>query len=191
MSDTLEKNASSHTYADYKAWELKPSERYEIIYGEAYAVSAPSAFHQSMLIELSRQIANFLVGKPCKVYPAPYDVRLYYEEDESDDTVVQPDISVVCDKKKRDPEGCRGAPDFIVEILSLSNTTIEMQRKFNVYRDAGVREYWVLDNEYKTLTVYLFNGNNSMSSRSYGEKDIAPVTVLDGLSIELGPVFLE
>jgi Uma2 family endonuclease len=189
MADALEQN--TFTYADYKAWQLKPGERYEIIYGEAYAMSAPNAFHQAMLVELSRQIANFLVGKPCKVYPAPYDVRLYYEEDESDDTVVQPDISVVCDAQKRGSEGCRGAPDFVAEILSPSNTAIEMQRKFEVYRDAGVREYWVLNGKDKSLTVYLFNGNNSMSSRSYGEKDSAPLTVLEGLSIELGPVFTE
>jgi Uma2 family endonuclease len=179
------------TYADYKAWELKPGERYEIIDGEAYAMSAPNAFHQAMLMELSKQIAVFLTGKPCKVYPAPYDVRLFYEEDESDDTVVQPDISVVCDKEKRGPEGCRGAPDFVAEILSPSNTAIEMQRKFEVYRDAGVREYWVLNSKDKSLTVYLFNGNNSMSSRSYGEKETAPVAVLEGLSINLEPVFTE
>jgi Uma2 family endonuclease len=191
MSDAMEKNAYLHTYADYKAWELKPGERYEIIYGEAYAMSAPNAYHQSMLMELSKQIAIFLTGKPCKVYPAPYDVRLYYEEDESDDTVVQPDISVVCDEKKRGHEGCRGAPDLVVEILSPSNTAFEMQRKFNVYRDASVREYWVLDSVNKYLTVYLFNSDNSIISRSYSEKDLAPVTVLDGLSIELAPIFTE
>jgi Uma2 family endonuclease len=190
MADALEKDAPIYTYADYKAWELKPGERYEIIYGEAYAMSAPNAHHQAMLMELSKQIAVFLTGKPCKVYPAPYDVRLFYEEDESDDTVVQPDISIVCNAKKRGPEGCRGAPDFIAEILSPSNTAIEMQRKFEIYRDAGVREYWVLSNEYKSLTVYLFEGNNAVT-RSYGEKGSAPVTVLDGLSIELEPVFAE
>ena len=184
----IQENETHWTYADYKAWELKPGERYELIYGEAYAMSAPNAAHQIMLMELSRQFANFLVGKPCKVIAAPYDVRLFYEEDESDDTVVQPDLVVVCDERKRGAEGCRGAPDFAAEILSPSNTAIEMQRKFNVYRDAGVREYWVLDNEYKTLTVYIFDGEK-MISRSYGEKDSAPVAVLDGLVIELGPVF--
>ena len=178
------------TYADYKAWELKPGERYEIIYGEAYAMSAPNAAHQAMLAELVRQFANFLVGKPCKVYPAPYDVRLFYAEDESDDTVVQPDLSVVCGRKKQGKEGCRGAPDLVVEILSPSNTAIEMQRKFNVYRDAGVREYWVLDNEHKTLTVYLFQGGKIIS-RTYSEQDSAPVFVLKGLSIELELVFAE
>jgi len=176
------------TYADYKAWELKPGERYEIIYGEAYAMSAPNAFHQSMLAEMVRQIANFLAGKECKVYPAPYDVRLFYEEDESDDTVVQPDISVICDREKRGKEGCRGAPDFLVEILSPSNSAIEMQRKHNLYREAGVREYWVLDGENKELTVYLFENG---TIRSYGEKERVPVTVLKGLSVELEPVFAE
>jgi Uma2 family endonuclease len=190
------------TYADYKAWELKPRERYEIINGEAYAMAAPNAFPQSILTELLKQIANFLTDKPCKVYPAPYDVRLFYKEDETDNTVVQPDISVICDKKKRGFEGCHGAPDFVVEILSPSNTAIEMRRKFNIYREAGVREYWVLDGEDKTLTVYLFEGKLPVASgptadvdqlitRSYGEKDKVPVTVLNGLSIELEPVFAE
>jgi Uma2 family endonuclease len=193
MSDALLKEDAENqpwTYADYKAWELKPRERYEIIYGEAYAMSAPNAFHQSMLMELSKQFAVFLTGKPCKVYPAPYDVRLFYEEDESDDTVVQPDLSVICHKEKRGKEGCRGAPDLVAEILSPSNTAIEMQRKFNVYHEAGVREYWVLDGEEKTLTVYLFEGEKIIS-RKYGEKDTVPVAVLDGLSIELEPVFTE
>jgi Uma2 family endonuclease len=189
MADALEKYPDRKwTYADYKAWELKPRERYEIIYGEAYAMAAPNTAHQSMLMELSRQFANFLVGKPCKVYPAAFDVRLFYEEDESDDPVVQPDITVICDAKKIGKEGCRGAPDLVVEILSPSNTAIEMQRKFDLYRDAGVREYWVLNNEHKTLTVYLFDGEKFIS-RTYGEKDTAPVSVLNGISIELAPVF--
>jgi len=189
MADALEAPEKKWTYADYKAWELKQGERYEVIYGEAYAMSAPNDDHQTILMELGRQFANFLVGKPCKVYPAPYDVRLFYEEDESDDTVVQPDITVICDKEKRGFEGCRGAPDFVAEILSPSNTAIEMQRKFNLYRTAGVREYWVLDNDHKTLTVYLFD-NEKVISRIYSEKDTAPVSVLNGLSIELGPVFI-
>jgi Uma2 family endonuclease len=192
MADALEQplRKTHWTYADYKKWELSEGERYEIIDGEAYAMSAPNAFHQTMLTELLKQIAVFLTGKPCKVYPAPYDVRLFYEEDESDDTVVQPDISVVCDKEKRGSEGCRGAPDFVAEILSPSNTAIEMQRKFQIYRDAGVREYWVLDSKHKSLTIYLFEGNNAVTC-SYGEKDTAPITVLEGLSIDLEPVFTE
>jgi len=190
LQETPDANNGHWTYADYKAWELKTGERYEIIHGEAYAMSAPNAAHQSMLMELSRQFANFLVGKLCKVYAAPYDVRLFCEEDESDGTVVQPDLSVICDEKKRGKEGCRGAPDLVVEILSPSNTAIEMQRKFHVYCEAGVTEYWVLEGEYKSLTVYLFEGEKTIT-RTYGEKDIVPVATLKGLSIELASVFAE
>jgi len=184
-----ESEAVHWTYADYKDWELKSCERYEIIHGEAFAMSAPNAYHQSILTELLKQIAVFLTGRECKVYPAPYDVRLFYEEDERDDTVVQPDVSVVCAKEKRGKEGCCGAPDLVAEILSPSNTAIEMQRKLNLYREAGVRD-WVLDGDHKTLNVYLFGGEETIT-RAYGEKDGAPVTVLPGLSIDLGPVFEE
>ena len=179
------------TYADYKAWELAPGERYEIIDGEAYAMAAPNTYHQAMLMELIRQIANYLVGKPCKVFPAPFDVRLFYQEDESDDTVVQPDIVVICDKEKRGKEGCRGAPDFVVEILSPSNTATEMQTKFDLYRNAGVREYWVLDGEHKRLHAYQFEDGKIAAFASYGAADKAPVGIFDAFTVDLAPVFEE
>jgi Uma2 family endonuclease len=179
------------TYAEYKDWELQLGERYEIIYGEAYAMAAPNTSHQAILTELLRQMANYFAGKSCKVYPAPFDVRLFYAQDESDDTVVQPDITVICDEKKRGKEGCRGAPDFIAEILSPSNTAIEMQAKFDLYRRAGVREYWVLDGEHKRLHAYLFEDGKIASFASYGAQENAPAGIFDGLTIELPPVFAE
>ncbi|MDR1636807.1 MAG: Uma2 family endonuclease, partial [Treponema sp.] len=115
------------TYADYKNWNPDEAGRYELIYGVAYAMAGANTVHQTMLGELFKQIAVFLTGKPCRVLPAPYDVRLFYEENESDDTVLQPDIIVVCDARKLGKEGCRGAPDFVTEILSPSNTAVEMQ----------------------------------------------------------------
>jgi Uma2 family endonuclease len=178
------------TYADYKNWNPDEIGRYELIYGVAYAMAGPNARHQSMLMELSKQIAVYLTGKSCKVYPAPYDVRLFYDEDEGDDTVVQPDISVICDQKKRGPEGCRGAPDFVAEILSPSNTASEMERKFKLYRQAGVREYWVLDGESGILHTHRFE-DGQILSRFYGPNENAPVEVLPGLEISLGPVFAE
>jgi len=178
------------TYADYKEWELAEGERYEIIYGEAYAMSAPNTYHQLILAELFKQIAVYLTGKPCKVIPAPFDVRLFYADDESDDTVVQPDITIICDRKKIGPEGGRGAPDFIAEILSPSNTAIEMESKFHLYRDAGVREYWVLDPENKTLHVYNFK-DNAIFPRTYKSTDRAKVEIFDDLEIDLEPVFAE
>jgi len=179
-----------YTYADYKEWELAEGERFEIIYGEAYAMSAPNTYHQSILMELAKQIAVYLSGKPCKVFPAPFDVRLFYADDESDDTVVQPDITIICDRKKIGPEGGRGAPDFVAEILSPSNTAIEMERKFHLYREAGVREYWVLDTEHKSLHVYNFK-NNAIFPRTYKSTDRAKVEIFDDLEIDLEPVFAE
>jgi Uma2 family endonuclease len=176
------------TYAEYKTWKPEKFERYEVIYGIAYMMAAPNAYHQLVLGELLKQIAIFLTGKPCKVFPAPFDVRLFYKEDESDDTVVQPDISVVCDARKRGPEGCRGAPDFVAEILSPSNTASEMVRKFELYRQAGVREYWVIDPDNKMLHTHRFE-DGQILTRFYNKNDAAPVDILSGLEIALEPVF--
>jgi Uma2 family endonuclease len=196
MSDALLKTDRLFTYADYKNWELAPGERYELIYGAAYAMSAPNRYHQRISGELFRQIANYLYGKPCEVYAAPFDVRLFYEAEEDDDTVVQPDIVVICDKEKRGTEGGRGAPDFVAEILSPGNTAIEMERKFRLYRQAGVREYWVVNPENKGITAYRFTDAAGLHAeqvlvRSYGAKGTAPVAVLPGLDIALESVFAE
>jgi len=191
---------TNYTYADYKSWELAQGERYEIIYGEAYAMSAPNTYHQSILMELAKQIANYLTGKTCKVFPAPFDVRLFYNEDDSDDTVVQPDITVICDPKKRGPEGGRGAPDFIAEILSPSNTAIEMERKFQIYREAGVKEYWILDPEHKILSVYNFK-DGAIFPKTYkaagnanpvcANSVCAKLSIFPDLEINLEAVFAE
>jgi Uma2 family endonuclease len=194
MADALEapEEKKLFTYADYKEWELAQGqgERYELIYGEAYAMAAPNAYHQTILTELIVQFVQYFRGKPCKVYPAPFDVRLFYDEDESDDTVVQPDLSVVCDEEKRGKEGCHGAPDLVVEILSPSNTAIEMERKFNLYRDAGVREYWVIDPEHKGIHSHIFRAGEIIT-RAFGSEGKAPVEIFKALEIDLAPVFAE
>jgi len=179
-----------YTYADYKGWELKPGERYELIHGAAYAMSAPSDYHQSISGEMFRQIANYLAGKPCKVRSAPYDVRLFYEEDESDEEVVQPDISVICDREKRGPEGCRGAPDMVVEILSPSNTAIGMEEKFHLYKDAGVREYWLVNPDKKTLKTHSFVGGKP-DIKIHAATDSVEVGIFPGFAVDLAPVFAE
>ena len=192
------------TYADYKEWDLKVGERYEIIYGEAFAMSGPNTRHQVISGEIFRQISNYLHGKPCKVFSAPYDVRLFYEEDESDDTVVQPDIMVICDKNKLGPEGCRGAPDLVIEILSPSNTALDMEYKFQVYRHAGVREYWVVSPETPAvikqgesfpasgggLTAYCFK-DGEILTRSYRNTDTVPVAIFPDLTIAMEQVYAE
>jgi Uma2 family endonuclease len=177
-----------YTYANYKSWELKPGERFELIYGQAYMMAAPRTKHQRVQARISYQIMNFLVGKPCEAFNAPFDVRLFYEEDESDDTVVQPDILVVCDQAKIGEEAIHGAPDLVVEILSPSNMATEMQRKLELYRVAGVREYWLADPENKLLIVYRLE-NGEYLPRRFAAADTAVSTILPGLEIPLSPVF--
>jgi Uma2 family endonuclease len=200
----LPQEGRTFTYADYKSWELEAGERFELIYGEAYAMAGPNTQHQEILMGLLGQVYIYLQGKPCKVFPAPYDVRLFYEEDESDDTVVQPDIMIICDKNKLGPEGCRGAPDLVVEILSPSNTAIEMERKFRLYRQAGVLEYWIVDPgtpveasqgrgsppANRGLKTYYFK-DSAIVTNSYGSGDTVPVAIFPDLNIALEQVFAE
>jgi len=184
----LPKEERRFTYADYKEWELAEGERYELIYGEAFAMASPSTRHQAVLREIFGQLYIYLRGKPCQVFPSPCDVRLFYEEDESDDTVVQPDIMVICDKDKIAEESCHGAPDLVVEILSPSNTATEMERKFVLYKEAGVREYWIVDSKNNTLKVHCFQ-DGTILTNTYKSADTVPVTILPGFSIALEQVF--
>jgi len=191
MSEAYElhgKEARKFTYADYREWELKPGERFELIHGEPYAMAAPNFTHQRIVAMLTSEFYTFLKSKPCRVIPAPYDVRLFYEEDENDDTVVQPDLVVVCDPKKIGEEGYHGAPDLVVEILSPSNTDMEMSRKFKLYHEAGVREYWIVDPKNKGITIHLFR-EDTIISHTYGNVGAAPVSILPGLQITLDDVF--
>jgi Uma2 family endonuclease len=127
-----------------------------------------------------------LKGKPCKVYAAPFSVRLFPAADLSDDTVVEPDIVVVCDSRKLDDRGCNGAPDLIIEILSPSTTRHDKILKFRKYREAGVREYWVLSPEEKNFVVYILK-NGEYAASAYD--DTVPVAVLPGCEIDLKTVF--
>jgi len=183
-----EKEERRFTYADYKEWELDEGERYELIDGEAFAMSAPNTRHQLISGELFVQFHDYLRGKPCKVFSAPYDVRLFYEEDESDDTVVQPDLIVICDKDKIGEDGCHGAPDLVIEILSPSNTATEMEKKFLLYQESGVREYWIVDSKNNTLKVHRFQDSEILTN-TYKSADTAPVAILPGFSIALEQVF--
>jgi Uma2 family endonuclease len=188
MAELAHKEKRKFTYADYKSWELKEGERYELMYGEAYAMAAPNTAHQLIVTTLTGELYAFLKGKPCKVITAPFDVRLFYEKDESDDTVVQPDLVVVCDPEKLGKEGCRGAPDMAVEILSPSNTAVEMNLKLNLYQEAQVREYWIVDPENKRISAYrLKDGQYVM--QPYRNRDIVESAVLPGLEIALPALF--
>ncbi|GHU15571.1 hypothetical protein FACS1894163_02780 [Spirochaetia bacterium] len=178
-----------YTYADMLDWD--ENLRAEIIDGEVYMMAPPTRGHQDISRELFGPLYNFLKGKPCKLYPAPFGVRLFPKDDLSDDTVVEPDIVVVCDHSKLDDRGCNGAPDLVIEILSPSNTQRDRIVKFRKYLAAGVREYWVVDPVQKTVEVHILNTEDTPQyvTTVYDAADEAPVSVLPGCSIKLRDVF--
>ena len=179
-----------YTFADCLTWG--ENERIEIINGEAVMMSPPTRIHQEILMELSRQLANFLEGKKCKVYPAPFAVRLFEKDGDTPedvDTMVEPDISVVCDHDKLDKHGCKGAPDLVVEVLSPSTQRHDRLVKLDLYQRAGVREYWIVDPDSSTVQVFMLKAGYLHPHEVYSEKDIAKVNVLDGCFIELAKVF--
>ena len=160
-----------HTYADYCQW---PEDvRYELIDGTAYAIArAPARAHQEILGELYYQARSALEGAACRPYIAPFDVRLpkANEADERIDTVVQPDLLVVCDPAKLDERGCRGAPDWVVEVLSPSTASHDQILKLSAYERSGVSEVWLVHPTDRTVTVYRRQGG------AYGRPAIHELT---------------
>ena len=175
-------NFKRYTCEEVDSWDLK--ERYELIDGELYMMAAPRRIHQKIMVELSWQLSNFLRGKSCELYFAPFAVYL----NDDNYTKVEPDIIVVCDKSKLTDEGCSGAPDLIIEILSPSSLRHDKITKFNRYLNAGVREYWIIDPEDRIATVSLLK-NGVYSTKTYLKTDTISVNVLDGCKIELKYVF--
>ena len=173
------------TYADYEKWD--DGKRYELIDGFAYMMSAPSTAHQSILTELSRQFANYLKGRPCRVFPAPYDVCLNGLGDKDKD-VVQPDIIIICNESIIDKKRCNGAPDMAIEILSPSTSKMDLFIKLEKYQKAGVREYWIVDPDAQTVNVNLLENSHYVVT-SYECGDTIAVAVLDGCNITLMDVF--
>ena len=179
-----------YTFADCLTWS--ENTRIEIINGEAVMMSPPTRIHQEISGELFRQLANFLEGKKCKVYAAPFAVRLFEKDGDAPedvDTMVEPDISVVCDHDKLDKHGCKGAPDLVVEILPPSTQRHDRLVKLDLYQRAGVREYWIADPDSSTVQVFMLKDGYLHPHEVYSEKDIAKVNVLDGCFIELSKVF--
>ena len=177
-----------YTYADYCTWD--DDVRYELIDGVPIVMDAPSRGHQGALGEFFGQLWSFLKRKPCKVYMAPFDVRL--NADKEDDTVVQPDVIVVCDESKLNEKGCAGVPDLAIEVLSPSNKRHDTFVKYNKYLHVGIREYWIVDLEEKTVTVNILDKDKGVyRSVLYTELDTVPVHVIDGCQIDLHDVFME
>ncbi len=188
----LKKNIK-RTYADYLKWE--DGERWEIINGIPYNItSAPNSSHQRLSVELSRQISNYLLYKTCDIYAAPFDVRLGSKKqaDNVINNVVQPDISIICDKSKIDGQGCIGPPDMIIEIVSPSNASMDYKIKFKLYEEHGVKEYWIVDPIDKIVHVYELNRKKEYGKpKVYSAEDSANIGIFDDLIIDLDLVFKE
>lgn len=181
-----------YTYADLLEWE--GDTRYELYNGQPRAMSSPSDVHQEILGALHLQIGSYLKDKKCKVYFAPFDVRLFAEKGErleDSDTVVQPDLMVVCDPDKVDRHGVCGAPDLIIEILSESTRKLDRLIKFNLYQRAGVQEYWIVDPVNRTTAVYTLEEGAYHGAETYGPDAVVPVGVLEDCRINLSDVFPE
>jgi Uma2 family endonuclease len=192
MSDALRiedddiEEKTRYTYADYLKWE--GPERYQLINGEVYQMASPSVEHQRLLMSLSVQFGSWLKDKPCQVFASPLDVRLFPKEDDSDNTVVQPDLLVVCDKNRLSKNSVKGAPDLVVEIVSPSNTHSELFLKYNYYLEAGVREYWIIDPMAKRVNVHVYE-NGHFISTAYKNNASVSVTILPGLVINFGDLW--
>jgi Uma2 family endonuclease len=179
----------TYTYADYLMWRFQ--ERVELIKGKIYRMSpAPARRHQKISIKLSRILLNYFDNKKCEVYTAPFDVRLPLENNNNPYTVVQPDLCVICDLNKLDDQGCNGAPDFIIEISSPRTAQKDVQEKFEIYQEAGVREYWIVAPEDEMVDVFLLNEENKyIHSGKYANQDRLKVNIFNDLEIDLTKVF--
>ncbi|MHB8057953.1 MAG: Uma2 family endonuclease [Desulfuromonadaceae bacterium] len=200
MPLALKDNNKHWTYADYLTWP--DDERWEIIDGVAYpwngvqAMSpGPGRLHQAVSFEIARQLGNYLKGKKCCAFAAPFDVRLADTSGQSDnyvETVVQPDLLVVCDNSKLDDKGCNGAPDLIIEISSSATGKRDLTTKFDLYQKHGVKEYWIIHPAEQTLLVFKLGKDRVYGApdRFAGDDKVA-VSLLGDLVIDLKDVFAE
>jgi Uma2 family endonuclease len=170
------------TLEQYEA--LPEDTRVEVFEGVAYDMAGPSEIHQTILVELLTILNNYIKSKKgsCRVFPAPFDVKLT----DNPLTIVQPDLMIVCDRSKLDGKRCNGAPDFIIEIVSPGNPADDYIRKLYYYKNAGVREYWIVDPRRKTVTVNYFDEN--LLDIHYSFDSTIKVNIYDDLYINFSDI---
>lgn len=181
-----------YTYGEYLLWRLE--ERVELLKGKIFKMSpAPNVLHQKISGNLHYYLRGFLNKSSCKVFAAPFDVRLplpnNLQKGNKIDTVVQPDLSIVCDESKLDTQGCIGAPDLIVEILSPGNSKKEMRDKYEIYELAGVKEYWVVYASEQVLQRYILIKNKYVAQLPNVQGDKVGITFLSGFELLVDEVF--
>lgn len=179
MSEAL---VCTNIYTEEDYYNLPENVRAELIDGQIYYMAAPSRIHQKILNAVNNTIFNYIRSKggPCEVYPAPFAVKLFSEDDRN---VVEPDISVICDPDKLTDRGCTGAPDWIVEIISPTTASHDYIRKLNLYADAGVKEYWIVNPIDQSVWVY-FLEQDKFKVTAYTFQDKINVNIYDDLWID-------
>ena len=195
MTTTLDLNLNQrYTFADYLTWF--DEKRRELIDGFVKMFAAPVRKHQKNSGELYGVIWTYLRHKNCEIYSAPFDVRLPKNGDKEDNkiyTVVQPDISIICDMEKLDRRGCIGAPDMIIEIVSEKNAKHDTDTKFKLYQEHGVKEYWIVRPNEESITVFVLDKNGKYQFiRTYPNDSKIPVNIFNGnLIVDLKEIFCE
>lgn len=164
--------------------ELPEDQRAEVFEGIVYDMASPSQEHQTISMELSTLINTYIKERngSCRVFHAPFDVKL----SDKPLTIVQPDIMVICDKNKLDGKRCNGAPDFVIEIVSPGNPADDYIRKLYYYKNAGVREYWIVDPRRKTVTINYFE--NNMLNIQYSFDSVIKVNIYEDLFINFSDI---
>lgn len=178
----------TYSYSDYLMWQFQ--ERVELIKGFIMKMSpAPSMSHQKVSNNLSGCFYENFKRKPCSVFQAPFDVRLPIKTAKKDSTVVQPDLCIICDESKLDEKGCNGSPDLMVEIISPNNSKHDIHTKFNLYKEAGVIEYWIIEPYDKILLVYTLKDNEYIGLPPQTEGENIKSPLFPDLQIALEDVF--
>lgn len=182
MPPVLQPQPETITLEQYEA--LPEGKRAEVFDGVLYDMASPSQIHQSISMQLSTVINNYILRKKglCSIFSAPFDVKL----SDKPLIIVQPDIMVICDKNKLDGKRCNGAPDFIIEIVSPGNPADDYIRKLYHYENYGVREYWIVDSRKKTITVNYFEGN--IINSQYPFDSIIKVNIYDDLFVNFSEI---
>lgn len=186
---------ADYNYADYLTWQF--SETVELIKGKIQLMCpAPNVKHQRISIKLSGRLFNYFENKNCQVFSAPFDVRLYEHTksllaNKEITTVVQPDICVICDNTKLDEQGCNGAPDWIIEILSKGNSKKEVKTKHALYAKSGVTEYWLVYPYEEVIQPFILQEDSYQLISSFAEDEIATPHLFPDLDIDLAVLFKE
>ena len=180
------------TYRDY--YNIPDDgNRYEIIDGELFMMAAPNRQHQGIISELVTRFSNYLRGKPCRVFPSPFDVRLAIYGEKGDDVinVVQPDVLVYCSRDKVDKKGGIAAPEIAIEVLSPWSKNMDRQRKLKLYEKAGVKEYWIVDGDNESVEVYVHNGVKFGPKTYYNISSIVTSTVFSDFEVSVSDIFFD